>query len=74
MRWGIAVPAAAAGLVVAIVVAALTDPGVSICVDNSIGGSYCERQGGPSLLLVGAAGVLTALLVALLPRLRERRR
>lgn len=73
MRWGIAVPAIAAGLLVALVVAALTNPGVTICVDNSIGDSYCQAQGGPNLVLAGAAGVFTALLAALLLRLRRRR-
>lgn len=61
MRWDIAVPATAAGLLVALAVAALTNPGVTICVDNSIGGSYCQAQGGPNLVLAGAAGILTAL-------------
>jgi len=74
MRWGIAVPSVAAGLLVALVVAAVTDPGVTICVDNSNGGSYCEPQGGPNVALAAAAGVLAAGLVALFLRLRERRR
>jgi hypothetical protein len=73
MRWGIVVPATAAGLLMALAVAALTDPGVTICVDNFNGGSYCQAQGGPNLALAGAAGVLTALLTALLLRLRRRR-
>lgn len=70
VRPGVAALATACGLLVGLVVAVLTDPGVALCVDTTGGTSYCRAQGGPDLLAALGAGVVTAACVAVLLRHR----
>lgn len=68
IRPGVLALAAACGVLVGFVVAVLTDPGITICVDATDAGASCRAQGGPKLLAALGACVVTAAVVAVVFR------